>query len=89
MTGILIQGHQIGRSYGSRNYLFSSYPDLTHQGYQNLLNNKATKIQTLLNRNKFKSKTKPILNNRVNARTVEKFHNLPLNTLVSHFPIDF
>jgi hypothetical protein len=89
MTGILIQGHLIGKSYGNRNYMVSTYPDLNHQGYVNVMNNKARKIQTLLNRNKFRTKTQPILNNRVNARTLETYRNLPPNTLVSYFPIDF
>lgn len=89
MPGISIQGHIVGRMYGNRNYMVSTYPDLSHQGYQDVMNNKARTIQTLLNRNKFRTKTQPILNNRVNARAVENFHNLPPNTLVSHFPIDF
>jgi hypothetical protein len=89
MTGILIQGHLIGKSYGNRNYMVSTYPDLNHQGMVTVMNNKARKIQTLLNRNKFRTKTQPILNNRVNARTLENVYNLPPNTLVSYFPIDF
>jgi hypothetical protein len=89
MPGIFIQGHLIGKSYGNRNYMVSSYPNLNHQGYQDVMNNKATKIQSLFVRNKFRTKTQPTLNNRVNAKTVETFHNLPPNTLVSHFPIDF
>jgi hypothetical protein len=89
MPGIFIQGRQIGKSYGNRNYLFATYPDLGHQDYHNIIENKASKIQSLFVRNKFKKKTKPILNDRINARTIETFHNLPPNTLVSHFPIDF
>jgi len=89
MPGILIQGHQIGKSYGNQNYMVSTYPNLNHQGFVNIMNNKARKIQTLLNRNKFRTKTQPILNNRVNARTLETYHNLPPGVLVSHFPIDF
>ena len=89
MPGIYIQGHLIGKSYGNRNYLFATYPDLNHQGFQDIMNSKARKIQTLLNHNRFRTKTQPILNNRVNAKTVETFYNLPPSTLVSHFPIDF
>jgi len=89
MPGIFIQGHLIGKSYGNRNYLLTTYPTLQHPQYQNLMNNRATKIQSLFVRNKFRTKTQPILNNRVNAKTVETFHNLPPNTLVSYFPTDF
>ena len=86
MPGIFIQGRQVGKSYGSIHYLFSTYPNLGHQDYHNIMEDKATKIQSLLLHNKFRKKTKPILNDRINARTVETFYNLPPNTLVSHFP---
>jgi hypothetical protein len=39
MPGIFIQGHLIGKSYGNRNYLFTTYPTLQHPQYQNLMNN--------------------------------------------------
>ena len=81
------QGHHIGRKYGNKQYLKTTYPDLKHSELQNIVNTKATTIQSLFMRNRFRTYNKPILNNRINSKIVEQSKNLPTNIIASFFPL--
>jgi hypothetical protein len=82
---MFFQGHHTGKKYGNKQYLKTTYPDLNHSELQNVVNNKATTIQSLFMRNRFRTYNKPILKDRVNAKMVEKQKQLPTNILSSFF----
>ena len=82
MPPIFLQGRQgYGRSYGNRTYLFTTYPNIRYKDYHNIMEDKATKIQSLFIHNKFKKKQK----DRKNAKTLEANYNLPPNSLLRYF----
>lgn len=84
------QNNDTARKYGSRNlhnYLQTNYPTYEYQDYQHLMNNRAAKIQSLFIKNRYRTYTKPILKNRINARMIEEKKNLPKNSLTSYFVI--
>lgn len=82
---MFFQGNKgYGKKFGNKEYLKTRYPNLKFKDYQNLVDNKATTIQSLFIRNKFRTYTKPILNDRINAKMVEKKKNLPTNTIVQY-----
>lgn len=82
---MFFQGHQIGKKYGNKEYLQKKYPNLHYQDYQRIVHDKATKLQSLFIKNKFRTYNKPILQDRMNAKMIEKSKNLPKNVLASNF----
>jgi hypothetical protein len=79
------QGHYIGKKYGNREYLQNNYPNLNSQNMNNFFDDKALKIQSLFINNKYKKYNKQMLNNRINAKKIEKIKNLPKNSISSYF----